>query len=280
MVQDVKNCITDLRGLPSQPVVIQKLQALMTKQNANSHEVARIIETDQGFTARVLKLVNSSFYGLPRSISSVDEAITILGFNSVHQLLLTTSILNSIKIEDESFELSEFWKHSFAVGVIAKHLLAKRSKDEQDEAFISGVLHDIGKLIMVNNDSVKFAEFFSGKEKATNLKEENEYFGMDHQSLGELLAKKWNFPEKIRITIGSHHQPIMDSENTRLIACVYISDIIAHAMDIGNSGTYYISEFSCEAWKILDIKMDDLKSFLSKACFEINETEQLLSDLN
>jgi len=269
-----------LTDLPSPPAIIQRLNACIADQEMNSFELARIIETDQAFTARILKLVNSPFYGFSREIVSVEEAITMLGINAVHRLLLTTSMLTTYKIDNRISEVNSFWRHSFGVGVIAKHLLFRMDRESQQEAFVSGILHDIGRLIYMKIDPDMFMRFYFEMSGVTDLDAENEYFGVDHQRIGEKLAEKWNFPKAIIIVIANHHTPNKAEHHKLLLSAVNIADMLCHALQIGNSGNYYVSKFYPEAWKTLQLSYNELDKILRRALNEIEESENTLIQLS
>jgi HD-like signal output (HDOD) protein len=277
---DFNLILNKIADLPSPPIVVQQLQARIAEQDISSSEVASIIEIDQAFTARVLRLVNSPFYGFARKIVSVEEAITMLGFNTVHQLLLTTSLLNSFEIKNSIINLNSFWMHSFGAGVIAKHLLYKSSKDTSNEGFMCGILHDIGRLIYIKIDAQKYAAFQGNNRRVTDLEAEHKFFGINHQQLGEMLARKWNFPESIVLAIAKHHDPPVSDQHGKLISAVNIANMLCHALAIGDSGSYYISEFSQAAWQKLEIEISNLEDILKKSLNEIDKVNDLLNELH
>lgn len=271
--------IQSFSELPSLPIIIQKLHGLIDDENVNVNTVANIIEVDPGFTARILKLVNSPFYGLSRQISSISEAITILGFDTVHQLLLTTALLRSFDSESKELSIKNFWRHSFAVGTIAKNLVDQHDTDLQNEIFLCGTLHDIGRLIFLKTDPELFSWFYFKRGTASGIKEETEYFGIDHQKVGEILAQKWNFPECIVMAISKHHLPL-DSEKYQLHAsAINIADILSHALDIGDSGNSFISEFYPKAWTNLGLNMEQLEDRLIIALDEMESQENIINDI-
>jgi putative nucleotidyltransferase with HDIG domain len=267
-----------LTDLPSAPIILQTVQSKISESSVSSHEIGSIIESDQGFSARILKLVNSPFYGFSRRIASVEEAITMLGLNVVKQLILTTSVLNSLKLDAYAIDPNSFWKHSFGVGVIARQLLFKSDKAIREEVFLSGVLHDIGRLIMVKGEPEKFLRLYSNKDMFVDLDMESQVFDVDHQELGLLLATKWNFPNAIKAVIAHHHNPEKEQQYTLQLAAVNIADMLCHAMGIGNSGTYYVLDFNTHAWKTLGISYRELKTVLKKSLDEIQKYDQSLLD--
>lgn len=266
--------------LPSTPVVIQKLHALMAAEDAGSRQVAKIAETDPPFVAKLLKVVNSPFYGFRRKISSVEEAITMLGFNAVHQLLLTTSLVSTIVTNQQAVNINSFWQHLFGVGVIAKYLLPRADRDTQSEALVCGILHDIGRLVLARNDPDAYIAFYYKREQVTDLDEEAGFFGIDHQKLGEMLAQKWNFPESVTSTIANHHTPQNAPEKFRhLVSAVNIADMLCHTLRIGDSGNFYVAEFYPNVWHSLELGMDELEAALRGALKEIEQAGEMLGEL-
>ncbi len=273
------NIIQSFSDLPSLPIVIQKLHGLIENENIDIKTVSNVIEADPGFTARVLKLVNSPFYGLSRQVSSVGDAITILGFDAVHQLLLTTSLLKIFDSESVELNIKSFWRHSFGVGTIAKNLVDPHDKDMRNEIFLCGTLHDIGRLIFLKIDPELFSWFYFKRGAATGINEEAEYFGIDHQKTGKLLAQKWNFPESIVTAIGQHHSPHNNEKYQLHASAVNIADILSHALAIGDSGNSYVSEFFPEAWAKLGLSMNQLEEHLTTALDEIDCQQEIIKDL-
>ncbi|MBD3232590.1 MAG: HDOD domain-containing protein [candidate division Zixibacteria bacterium] len=267
-----------LNNLPSPPIVVQRLNTRLGQEDVSSHEIASIIETDQSFTVRILKLVNSPFYGFARKIVSVEEAITMLGFNAVQQLVFTTSVLSRFKFKNKRLDLGEFWRHSFGVGIIGKHLLMKNRR-LQNEGFLCGILHDIGRLLFLTAVPEKFASFYFRGSMMIDLETEREAFGINHQQFGEILAQKWNLPDSLATVIGNHHTPLGAIDYEVIASAVHVANLISHALNIGDSGNYFVSNFSPEAWELLGISYDDLEEVLRKAISEIEASENLLREL-
>jgi putative nucleotidyltransferase with HDIG domain len=280
MADSYATMVGELKELPSPPMVIQRLQAIFVKNEITGREIAQIVETDQGFTARVLRLVNSPFYGFARKIVSVEEAISMLGFNSIKQLILATSMMNAFKNQQYAINMRKFWLHSLAVGVIAKHLLYNRNSDTQNEAFLCGLLHDVGRLIFSKMDPMKFTAFYFDMKSVTNIENETKFFGIDHQKLGELLAKKWNFPESIATVIANHHTPLEAKGHNLLVSAVNIADIVAHAFAIGDSANFYISDFYPEAWKTLGLDFERFEKTLHNALDDVDKSNETMGEFH
>jgi HD-like signal output (HDOD) protein len=264
--------------LPSPPRVIQQLQSRLSEKDINNYEIARIIEADPAFTARVLRLVNSPFYGFAGKIVSVEEAITMLGFNAVHQLLLATSLLNALKLQHDLPNTFGFWQHSLGVGILARNLLPRSNKDIRNEAFTSGVLHDIGRLLLARIDIEKFISFYSGPKTATNLEAEEYHFGVDHQRLGLMLTEKWNLPHTVCMCVGNHHTPEVLTESGLTVSAINIADMLCHALNIGDSYNFYVTSFHPQAWAKLNLTMAELEKILISALKEVDDSRHVIGE--
>ncbi|MCX6826227.1 MAG: HDOD domain-containing protein [candidate division Zixibacteria bacterium] len=276
-MQDYQLMIDRMIELPSPPLVVHRLQEVFSREEISGHDIAKIVEIDQSFTARVLRLVNSPFYGFTRKIVLIEEAVTMLGINAIQQLLLTTSLLGSFKKADKSIKISGFWIHSFGVAVIAKALLSHRDKDTQSEVFMGGILHDIGRLVYLRLDPDRFLSFYVGQDMAPDLAGERGYFGIDHQMAGYMLAQKWNFPKGICDIIKYHHQPIESPLYLQTASAVHIADIICHGFAISHQVNFYITEYYPEAWKAINLSYGELEKRLAKALMEFeNSVEAFL----
>ena len=264
--------------LPSAPFVIQRLHSLISSEDTSSHQIAAVVGTDQAFTARILKLVNSPFYGFARQITSVEEAITILGLNAVHQLLLATSVLQTLGSGSHVVNAQDFWRHSFGVGALARRLLPKENSDVQGEALSSGILHDIGRLLLLKADPQRFSAFLADGSVAYDTSREKEFFGVDHQALGASLAEKWRFPDGVTTAIRHHHSPEKATSHRRLVATINVADILCHAMQIGDSGRHFVTEFSPQAWELLGLNTSTLDSALRLALNDVDEVQRAMLD--
>ena len=265
-----------LKDLPAVPGVVIKLQSLTKRDDVGSHEVAQVLEKDTAIVARVLKLVNSPFYGISQKISSIEEAVAILGFNAIHQLALSTAVFHTLSPSDTTLNVSDFWLHSFGVGTMAKHLCRNLSKDSQNEALMGGLLHDVGRLVFAGADPERFSAFYFERAAVTDIEDEAEFFGMDHQRVGEMLAEKWNFPDSIKQMIGKHHRPEeADQAHSYLVAAVSVANLLCHTMSVGFSASSYATDFSSASWELLSLNQNDLEVILNKALTEIHEADSL-----
>ncbi len=206
VLQAVAKC-GDISTLPE---VTSKIIELVDDPNSTARKMHEVIKTDPALSARMLKVVNSAFYGLPGQIASVDRAIVLLGLSAVKNIAIAASISRMFKGQDVGggFTARDLWRHSVAVGV-AGRLVAKTTQfpGAADEVFLAGLIHDLGLLVERQAFREGLAEVvercMSGE--GTFLELENEILGADHQAFGAALTNKWKFPRALRAVVGMHH---------------------------------------------------------------------------
>lgn len=221
--------IGDIATLPE---VTLRIIKIVEDPKSTARDLHAIIKYDPPLSAKILKVVNSAFYGLPGQIASVDRAIVLLGLRAVKNIAIATSVTRLFKgvRPVTGFDPKELWRHSMAVGVTCRLIFQKKDKARAEEAFLAGLIHDIGIIVAFQAFADRFGDLIT-RVRDENLlwcQAEAEIFGVDHQMLGMGLATKWKFPMGLRAAIGYHHCPERVSEDNRLIAyAVYLADIIA-----------------------------------------------------
>ncbi len=249
--------IRRVEDLPTLPRTVLKITELVNNPGTSARDLADVVVDDQVLTARLLRLVNSSFYGFPRKISTVTGAIVLLGFDAIRNLLLTTSILDlfSNKNRKTDFNREKLWDHSIGCAVGAKIIGSYFKYERVEELFVAGLLHDIGKIVEMLFLPKDFAQIVSIVEKENILlfSAEERVLGYTHADLGRLLSKKWNLPSKIEAVIANHHQPDAADDFKLEAAIVHLADILCRALDIGSGGDSRIPALNKSAWEILGL---------------------------
>ncbi|MFC1557695.1 HDOD domain-containing protein [candidate division KSB1 bacterium] len=248
-------------SLPALPTIIAKMIELIDDPRTSASSLSKLISTDQVLTAKILKLANSAFYGFPRRISTINLAIVILGFDTLKDLGLSVSIIDRFKNRkgDDSFDMSRFWEHSIACGVIGKLLARKLNYRITGEVFVAGILHDIGKLVL----NQYFPKEFSAITERVNTKNESfrqaeiEVLGIGHALIGSWLGEKWNLPEQLVEAIGLHHMPAQAKLNPELTSIIHFSDFLCKWCNIGYSGDSVLPKLSEPALKYLKLNYTD-----------------------
>jgi len=227
--------VVQIATLPE--ITFKIIQAVEDPRSTAKH-LEDIIKHDVALSAKVLKVVNSAFYGLPRQVGSVERAIVLLGLSTVKNIAVATSMTKLFSGKDTSGALSprELWRHSLACGVFCKLLAQFRHAENCDEIFVAGLMHDVGILVEKQVYPERLAEVIElAQTRNIELCEaETEIFEADHQAFGSALTTKWKFPEMFRLSTGYHHQPLKAGEQHRTIAAtVHLADTLASRQRIG-----------------------------------------------
>ena len=201
-----------LADLPPLPAVVTRIMQTINNPATGADELSRLISLDQGLSSKILRIVNSAYYGFPKRISTITHAVVILGFNTVRNLVLGVSAFGMLpqKAGASGLNRNKFWEHSVATAVAASVLAKTRkpmARSAVEEAFVAGLLHDVGKLFLDSYFPVQFAVCmaFASREKITQGEAERRVLDIDHMVVGRKIAEHWNFPPNLVNAIGAHH---------------------------------------------------------------------------
>ncbi len=223
-----------IHKLPSLSTVVMDLLASLNQDDLDIDVLSKKIMTDQALTAKTLKVANSTFYGMPRRVATVTEAIAVLGFHTIRNLVTTTAMVNAIPAHTHGgFDVLHFWRHSIATAACA-NAIATELREHHAEAYTVGLLHDIGRLVLATQFAVEYDQAMVDREArdCSAMAAETAIMGLDHAAVGGALAEHWKFPDAMQQAIGEHHQP---AAACRLGLVIHLADAIAHALDL--SGT-------------------------------------------
>jgi putative nucleotidyltransferase with HDIG domain len=262
------------------PTVYSSLMDILNDPSSTLQSVSDIIACDQASASKVLKIVNSSFYGYPGQIDTISRAVEVLGFSEIYSLILSSGIMDFFNpLESLSrFQPVEFWRHSIAVGIAAKTLGRLTGQRKQENYFIAGVLHDIGKLLFFQQakETFSWALELSEIEKQPISRMELKLFGIDHAQAGASLAAHWHFPETTIRAIQYHEQGVSPQKDEVLAAAVHLGNILARALELGNGGDDLIPQPSREALELLNLKPGTLTEMIPSLLKDYNEICQTL----
>jgi putative nucleotidyltransferase with HDIG domain len=272
---DLSRIIARVEDLPTLPRTVLKITELVNDPKSSARDLARIITDDQVLAARLLKLVNSSFYGFPQRISTITGAIVLLGFDAIRNLLLTTSVFDLFPSRKRGslFRQEQFWDHSLGCAVAAKIIGNHLRYDKVEELFVSGLLHDIGKIVemIFLPDAFNKIVHLIQNENILMIGAEERILGYSHPEVGKLLAEKWNLPPKLTGVILHHHQPGEAGRFALEAAIVHLADILCRSLNIGYGGDNKMPALDKTAWNTLRIRSQAIEPILAEINKEFND---------
>ena len=254
-----------IKSLAPLPKLAQRIMEISHDPNSTPKDLADIIQRDQVLTAKILKIVNSAYYGFPRKIGHIDRAIIVLGFNEVNNITLAACLMQVYPIGGESpyFDREAFWLHSLSTAFIARSLSSQIPALNPREAFVVGLLHDIGMVVL----DQQFREIFNhvlalAKEKNQPLYEiSREVLNTDHAEIGGIIADSWNLPSNLVNAIQYHHKPMLARKDQYEVHLAHIANYMSHKYGVGSSGNPVLDVpfiGSLKVLKLQDKNLDDV----------------------
>lgn len=237
MNRELEIMIMTASDLPTIPVVATKVMQLIESEKATAEELAKVVASDPAVAARVLKISNSSFYGCQRQIQTLSHAIVVLGFSTLKSLVVAASVKQVYK----PYGLTEkmLWEHSFGAGLAARIIAKETRAANEEEAFLGGLFHDIGKIIMNNMDSQQFQAAMQKcyNDQVSFSEAERQVYSYTHSEVGALVIKKWNFPDILMHAVLKHHTfdfaEDEDAYQVRLACVVGLANMFCHKAGVG-----------------------------------------------
>jgi HD-like signal output (HDOD) protein len=254
MQLDRDSVLKGVRNLPSLPSVVIELLQSMDNDDADTRELASKLARDQALTAKVLRVANSSFYGLQGKVDSIGDAIVVLGLHGVRTLATAAAITDVFapkgsgeQANAQTYDMRRFWRHSIAVGLCAK-AIARRRRMNDGNAFAAGLMHDIGRLALASCFPAHMAAVVNaqGEQGDCWLFAERRVLGLDHAEIGQWLTEHWCFPSLLSRAIGTHHQP--DMKQDPLATVIHVADRLGHRLDDGPAGLIPLPPIDETAW--------------------------------
>ena len=265
-----------IEGLPTLPAIAMEINKMLLDYDTSINKLSEKLEKDQAMVSKILKLVNSAFFGLRSKVGSISHAVVVLGFNTIRNAVVSISIIDAFCIKEDldGFDIADFWKHSVAVAVTSKYLAEKSRACSADDCFVGGLLHDMGKVILLQHFKDLFQKVWIAV-KGDNLSfyeaEKNEN-PVDHARIGGHLAKKWQLPIGVVDAIRYHHavRPSVDDPNLTMI--VHAADIIVNACAADSKATLKLSGIHPDAVKVMRSQLDTVSDWYPDV---LTETESV-----
>lgn len=232
--QVVSAAIREISHIATLPEITLKIIDLVEDPKSTAQDLHEVISNDPALSSRILKVVNSSFYGLPGQIGSINRAIVLLGLNAVKNIAIAASLAKLFRGGEltPNFSARDLWTHCNAVAATSKYIADQLKLGLGDEAFLAGLMHDIGIMVEMQFDRNKLIEVIGqvgadaeGVPANDMLEAETQIFGANHQQFGFALCEKWKFPKSFQQVCGFHHRPLdLAAENRTLSAIIYVAD--------------------------------------------------------
>lgn len=279
-VADLKRLIAKVDDLPTLPRTVLRITEMVNDPRASARDLSRIITDDQVLTARLLKLVNSSFYGFPQRVSTVTGAIVLIGFDAIRNLLLTTSVFDLFpsRTSRDRRHQEALWDHSLGCAIGAKAIGEVLRYEKLEELFVAGLLHDIGKIVAMTLLPEAFARITQRaiQDRLLIATAEAEALGCTHADIGRLLAQRWNLPAKLITLIEHHHDPAAAGAWAVEASVVHVADILTRALGLGSGGDDTMPSLDRSAWELLKLKTGSLDAIMATMLDEFDDIGSFL----
>jgi len=265
---NLERLIAGVGDLPAMPTIAMRIMTMIGDPSTSANRLQQMISKDQALTAKVLKIANSAMFGVSRDISTLTHAIVILGFSTIRSITLAAST-KSIYHRGPStnaFSTKLLWEHSLACAVIARHCAKFIGSSDLEEAFVAGLLHDIGKSVLNVNFSDRYQEIVGRVYNGAGhfIPVEREMLGFDHTEVGALVLRKWNLSSDLEEAVLHHHDPSLAEQNQELTAKVALANELTNKLGIGPTKVPEIDLSSSKGAAILGLKGDALEELYGK----------------
>jgi HD-like signal output (HDOD) protein len=280
---DLQQALARMGEISSLPEVTAKIVQIVEDPRATARDMHDIIRTDPALAAKILRVVNSAFYGLPSQVASLERAILLLGLSAVKNIALAASLsrLFDVQAVSEQFAARDLWRHCVAVGVAARLLASTAREPHVDEAFVAGLVHDMGLIVA--------QQLFPGKLRAVAAQchERSEGFcaleqaviGADHQAFGGALAAKWRFPMELRLAVAYHHEPlVLPPGQQKITATVYAADTLCSQGRYGFWLTGCAQELPDSMLELVRLSPAALEQVMEDLPGRVEEAERVFAD--
>jgi putative nucleotidyltransferase with HDIG domain len=272
-----------IQKMPSLPTTVAKVLEVCNNPRTSPADLNHVISLDPVLVGRVLKLINSAYYGLGQQVTSLVRAIIMLGINTVKNLALSSAVLHNLSLSKDiqAINMEGFWRHSLCVGVAAKVIAKKRGVDAKmaEEYFTAGLLHDIGKIPL---NAVLAKEYMlavgeSDRERVSLHTAEDHLIGLNHANAGAMIAAAWKLEGAVGDAIARHHDYLTyEGPHKEILYSVVLANRFASVMEIGFSGNRYPDKLDPSVWEFLGLNRDVFEEIEAVVNEEIEKAKVFL----
>ncbi len=276
----VNNAINSIGEIATLPEITVRIIQIVEDAKATARDLHDVIRNDPALAAKILKVVNSAFYGLPGQVNNVDRAIVLLGLSAVKNIAIAASMTRLFQggVTIDGFNGMELWRHSATVGAASRLIAKAQGAQCMEEMFLAGLIHDLGLLIERQALPRKLAEVIARHraEPRSFCQIEEEVIGADHQAFGQALATKWRFPKGLVAVIGYHHKPhLLSPEFKQMVEIVHLADVIACQLEFGFSRTAALTEITEPLLKSMNLSAAQVEAIKAEVPEHVRAAEAL-----
>jgi len=280
--QDILRQLDKIDDIPTLPTIVLELNNHLSNPETSVASVRETIEKDQAIALKVLKLINTPFYGFSSKISNVKHALVLMGFVAVRNVILSVSVINALpkNLLLQDFEMDAFWRHSLAVAVTSKNMAQKSKLELPDNCFVGGLLHDVGKVILVQYFQDLFLNVWQcmQDQHLSFYEAEKQALPICHARIGAYLAERWALPKGLAQAIRSHQEFHPDLPNANFIMIIYLANILVNSYDENQDCEIDLAAVHPVAVKFLMELLDDVGDWYFSLKDEIESAYALFLD--
>lgn len=276
----IKEIIASITEIPTPDVVVQQIIATASNPNSSAKDLEKVISMDVGLSTKILKLVNSAYYGLPRKITKLSEAIVIVGFKTVRNLALSVFTYSALHSKTTYINHDRLWAHFMSTAIFSEQIAKSIGFMNREEVFLAGMMHDVGKLVL---DLIFPAYVFELSKVSKNLLKpffliEYENGFETHMEIGEELLKLWKFPDEYVVTSQLHEKPSLNPHSMyiEMVCIVHLANMFSNILLPGNSLSYGNPYFDPIVFNVLGIKPSRLESMYKEMKMVLEKSKDLI----
>ena len=265
--------------VPPLPEVASLVLKMLDDPKSSAPEITNVITREPALSGQILKTINSAYFGLKQKVTNLNQAVTLMGFRKIRQLVLNVSVFRVLsKLSRRREAMVKFWRHSAIAAALCRHLAAKiRTPLPEDQAYVTGLLHDMGKPLFMKFDGTLYDKVLAlaELEQIPFHQAERRLGETTHCALGAWAARKWNLPDAVINAIREHHSPAALTSDA-LTACVHVANYVCWIRGFNCEGTYWTEAFNLEVWNFLGLAQDQLEQLTHIADMEGEIAEIIL----
>ena len=271
-IKSLRRKVENINSLPTIPSTLKQISKIIEEPLISLKEIGDFISNDPALTTKILKMVNSAFYGFPGRISSTSHATVLLGLNVIKGLLVGVSVFEVMQNT-----MLGLWEHSLGCAITSRLMAKRKGLKDYDDVYAAGLLHDIGKIILFLEFPKEYKETINEAElkEITIVEAERDHFVTNHADIGSWLAEKWFFPRNLIEVIKYHHNPHLSKNAPVETAIVHLADIFMRANGVGFAGDPFVPAVNPVAFETLKFSETDIKEILEEMEDSLDVTEEL-----